>query len=199
MIEVEKKFKLDKIQQDALLAGARFLNKKIFTDIYYDTSDFYLMKQDIWLRDRAGNFELKIAYNTNIDDFNQYREIMDEEEIKKFLKFELPKSMAENLRVRGFGQVCVCATTRSKFQKGEFIIDLDEVNFPEKDHLYFIGEIELLVENEKQIGPARTKIGSFARQHNLDLLPVRGKVLEYLKLFEPEIYDTLKRAWSKKP
>ena len=60
MIEIEKKFILTPEQEQALIKGADFIEEKEFTDIYYDDKILSLTTKDIWLRERAGKFELKV-------------------------------------------------------------------------------------------------------------------------------------------
>ena len=46
MIEVEKKFQLSGEEKQRLLTGAAFVSEKTFTDVYYDTKDYFTTKQD---------------------------------------------------------------------------------------------------------------------------------------------------------
>ena len=198
MIEVEKKFKLDKIQQDALLAGARFLKEIKFTDIYYDKPDYELVKQDIWLRSRNGKFELKNAAVKKQDnqETNFYHELDCEEEIRRRLGLSGKGSLSVDLSKAGFIKFGECATARRKYQKQEFIIDLDTVTYAGSDLVFKIGEIELLVPTENDMPGAYQKITNFALAHGLSTLPVRGKVLHYLKIAKPDHYQALVKAWG---
>ncbi|OGC82605.1 MAG: hypothetical protein A2788_00165 [Candidatus Abawacabacteria bacterium RIFCSPHIGHO2_01_FULL_46_8] len=92
----------------------------------------------------------------------------------------------------GYSPFCTCKTTRRKYKKEPFIIDLDIVDF--QDFIYYIGEIELMVNEKSEIESAIGKIIDFAKSQNLTIAPVRGKVLEYLKRVKPNHYQTLVRA-----
>ncbi len=59
MVEIEKKFRLTQEQERQLLEGATSMGVKKNTDIYFDTEDFVLTRQDHWLRERNGRFEVK--------------------------------------------------------------------------------------------------------------------------------------------
>lgn len=198
MIEVEKKFKLSGENEKRVIEGARFLKEVKFTDIYYDKPDYEFTKQDIWLRSRDGKFELKIAAVKKEDnkETNFYHELDSEKEIRRRLKVGGNGNLLADLSKAGFIKFGECATVRRKYQNREFIIDLDIVTFPDSNLVFKIGEIELLVPTKDDMPQAYQKIAKFAVGHGLSVMPVRGKVLEYLKLFKPDTYDMLKRAWS---
>ncbi|MDD2807479.1 MAG: CYTH domain-containing protein [Patescibacteria group bacterium] len=190
MIEVEKKFILDENNKNRLTNGAEFLNKKIFTDIYYDTKEFTLTSQDKWLRSREGRFELKLPLHSGVERLvDQYNELENESEIKEALNFDTDKSLADNLKENDYASFCICKTTRSKYKKGLFIIDLDVVDFQE--FTYAIGEIELMVNKKSEIKEAINKIVAFAKENNLKIATVRGKIIEYLKRVKLEHYQAL--------
>jgi len=48
MIEVEKKFILNKQNKKRLTKDAEFLSERVFTDIYYDTKNFPLTLPQFW-------------------------------------------------------------------------------------------------------------------------------------------------------
>lgn len=194
MFEVEKKFKLNSSQIKKLTKGAKFLGERKMTDIYFDTDDFRLIKQDIWLRSRNGKFELKTPLNDRSKrKTDQYEEIEDETKIKKILDFDVNKSLKNILSARKYLPFCTCKTTHQKFKIHDFIIDLDQVDFGE--FKYRIGEIELMVKNKSEILSAEKKILDFAQTNNLKIAPVRGKVLEYLKRIQPQDYNLVIDTW----
>ncbi len=178
MIEVEKKFELDEDSQAKLLAGTSFVSEKTFTDTYFDTKDFSLTTKDIWLRDRGGRFELKIPLNDAWDKrvSDQYRELETNAEIAEFLGFPRDTAIEEILRVSGYMPFASITTTRRKYQKDKFIIDIDVLDFG-----YQIAEIELMVERESDIPMAVGEIIAFASLYGLRLGYVRGKVIEYIR------------------
>jgi adenylate cyclase class IV len=190
MIEVEKKFILSEQDKKRLIKDTEFLSERVFIDIYYDTNIFSLTSKDMWLRSREGRFELKIPLHERIERLaDQYDELTDEWKIREVLNLPSHGSLADDLTNAGYCPFCTCKTTRRKYKKKPFIIDLDVVNF--QDFTYNIGEIELIVSDKSEIEHAIEKIVTFAKMHNLTTTPVRGKIIEYLKRAKPNHYQIL--------
>jgi adenylate cyclase class IV len=84
MIEVEKKFKPNAEQLNAMITDAEFLGEKILHDVYYDYPDYRMFKANIRFRNRDGNFELKLGKRSGVAE-----EIENIEEIKKYFNTEL--------------------------------------------------------------------------------------------------------------
>ena len=190
MIEVEKKFILNEQDKERLTKEAQFLNERVFTDIYYDTEIFSLTTNDKWLRSREGRFELKLPLHEGVDRLaDQYDELEDEQKIREALNLPPKGKLADDLAKAGYSPFCTCKTTRRKYKKESFIIDLDVVDF--QDFTYNIGEIELMVNEKSEIGSAIEKIMDFTKSQNLTIAPVRGKVIEYLKRAKPNHYQVL--------
>ena len=190
MIEVEKKFILSEQDKKRLTKDAEFLSERVFTDIYYDTEIFSLTANDKWLRSREGRFELKLPLHEGADRLaDQYDELEDEQKIREALDLPINENLADDLTKAGYSPFCTCKTTRRKYKKELFIIDLDIVDF--QDFAYNIGEIELMVSEKSEIESAIEKIMDFAKSQNLTIAPVRGKIVEYLKRAKPNHYQTL--------
>lgn len=190
MIEVEKKFKLNDEEKQRLIQGAEFLNEKAFVDIYYDTADFSLTSKDKWLRSRDDKFELKISLRQAVGRVaDQYDELENEGQIKQALNLPINENLTEGLARKGYLPFCRCKTTRRKYKKDIFIIDIDAVDF--SDFSYNIAEIELMINDRSETENAITKIIDFAKRQNLAIVPVRGKVIEYLKTSRPNHYRAL--------
>lgn len=193
MIEVEKKFILAESDISRLSDGAEFISKKTFTDVYYDTRGFLLTAKDHWLRVRNERPELKIPMSEVLTrTAEQYEEMEDEMAIRKFLGLPLEGRFERVLVENGFEKFCTCITTRQKYSKEGFVIDIDEVRFPSFD--YNIGEIELLVNDRSEMEDASRKIVDFAARNGVKFSPVRGKVIEYLKRERPEHYKAMVAA-----
>jgi adenylate cyclase class IV len=195
MIEVEKKFLLDKEQEKNLLEGAEFIAEKIFTDTYWDTADYQLTTNDNWLRERSGKWELKLSLDKAAGrrgDF--YDEIEYEDKIKEFLKISGDKSTENLLLENGYSKFCVCKTTRKKYKKDGFGIDIDFAGYEGEDFNYQLAEIELMVQDKSEMVDAMGKIISFAEKNGLKSEYVRGKVLVYLKEKSPEHFNALVKA-----
>lgn len=191
MIEVEKKFTLTKEQEKALIDGAEFLGEKKFTDIYYDDATFLLTKKDLWLRQRDGRFELKIPMNTSIEErmSDQYRELENNEDILKYFNPDTNISLEKFLDEKEYKPFCKITTTRRKYKKEEFIIDLDTMDFG-----YTVAEIERMILDESKLNEATHAIIKFAKKHNITpdhMIRVRGKVVEYLRRNNPKHFQAL--------
>jgi adenylate cyclase class IV len=200
MIEVEKKFLLNKEQEKRLLEGAEFLSEKVFTDIYYDTADFALTTNDKWLRSRGGKWELKLPFNKIAAERagDLYDEIEDENEIKKIFGILENVEIEEGLEKNGYSKCCICKTARRKYKKQGFGIDIDFVDYND-DFTYELAEIELMVQDKSEMSGALEKIINFAKGNGLEICYVRGKVIEYFKRKKPEHFMALVKSGVVKP
>lgn len=186
-IEVEKKFFLNNSDKRVLIDGADSVGVKTFTDIYYDNAIYNLTSNDIWLRVRDGRWELKLPlehFQTRIVD--QYRELETESDISEYFNFPKDKPLTQLLTDAGYQPFASLTTTRSKYKKEGFTIDLDAIDFG-----YEIVEIEKIVDNETEISKATNAILSFAKKYNLKTGQVRGKVIEYLKRNDRKHFEAL--------
>ena len=191
MFEVEKKFKLSEEESEALLKDAEFISEKTFTDVYYDTDEYALTKNDIWLRRRGDEYELKLPMHDPGSNklTQQYQEIEGEQKIREIFAIAPINDFLADIKVLGYDAFCTCITTRKKFKKDEFTIDVDFVNYG--DFSYELAEIELMVEQKDQMEKAAKEIDDFATKQGLRKDYVRGKVLEYLFNKKPEHFASL--------
>jgi adenylate cyclase class IV len=192
MFEVEKKFLLNKEQEKKLIDGAEFIGEKVFTDIYYDAVDYCLTANDKWLRSRSGKFELKLPFNKIGEERkgDLYDEIEDEDKIREIFNVQKDFAIEEGLKSNGYLKFCICKTTRRKYKKDGFGIDIDFVDYND-DFTYGLAEIELMVENESEMPKAIENIINFAKQSGLEVKYVRGKVIEYMKRKRPDHFQAL--------
>ncbi|MDF1496463.1 MAG: CYTH domain-containing protein [Patescibacteria group bacterium] len=191
MFEIEKKFHLSTEQQKRLLDGALFISEKQVNDSYFDDKNFSLTTKDWWLRNRNGDYELKVALaGHDMRVINQYNEITDEEGIRAKLNLPKTSSLHDDIVTSGFLPFVNCTTTRRKYKKDIFTIDLDEVEY-DSDFDYNIAEIEITFEKEEDKQSAIDNILNFAKKHNLTDEPVRGKIVEYLLEKRPKHYEAL--------
>ena len=189
---MEKKFLLKGDDEKRLIEGADFIGKKVFTYIYYDTKDFSLTRNDNWLRQRAGKFELKLSLDKKAGGkANFYDEIEDENRIKEFLGIS-GGNMEDVLLKKGYSKFCICKTTRKKYKNGIFEIDIDFVEYG--DFNYQLAEIEIMIENKTDMAGALENIIDFAKEKGLNTGYVRGKVLVYLKEKSPQHFKALVKA-----
>jgi thiamine-triphosphatase len=196
MIEVEKKFRLTKEQRESIIKDAKFISERTFTDVYYDTPDYKLTTKDIWLRQRDGKFEIKISLKPDHRGrlADQYEEIEDENIIREKIGLEKDGSLCDALSDNGYNQFLVCTTTRCKYSKPPFTIDMDLVTYKDDDFTYTLAEIECMVSNQSDVPEAIQNIQSFAQSHGCELELIRGKGVEYLFRKKPEHYQALVKA-----
>jgi adenylate cyclase class IV len=88
---------------------------------------------------------------------------------------------------KGYVPFCTIVTTRRKYKKEGFGIDLDIIDFG-----YRLAEIEYMTDDQGKISEATQAIISLAKKHNIDTdAIVRGKVVEYLRLHNPAHFQAL--------
>jgi adenylate cyclase class IV len=161
--------------------GAKFIEKIILNDTYYDFSDgsFFLIKHDFWLRYRVFNdskiWQLKhpIADFDSNNSIKKYYEIENENKICEVLQklfseklksiefnYQTLDSLINELNIKKFSNII---TQRLVFKFENFEIDLDETDFG-----YKVGEIEFKAESNysieekvNQVSQFASKLGSF--------------------------------------
>jgi len=194
MIEIEKKFVLTPAQEKYLKKGAKFLGENVFTDTYFDKSDYELTKNDIWLRTRDKQVELKMPIEagdeTGKASCNRYEEFILENEVRQMLNLPKGNELLIDLKTADYKPFASITTRREKFKKNQFNIDIDTCDFG-----YSIVEIELIIEDKIQISDAEKQIFAFAEKQNFSTKPVHGKVIEYLLRKAPEHYKILQEYW----
>ncbi len=179
MIEVEKKFQPTEEQLAAFLKDCTFVKEVKLHDLYYDYPDYRLWKKQIFLRNRNNGYELKVR----VKNTEAYEEIEDEEGIKKHLQINVPLS---EFIEQNFIKAMEFKTIRKKYQKDQFNIDVDELDFG-----YKCIEIEILVEDESQIAEANENIQKLVEGYGFYLRKAPPKRGEYFRLKKPELYKEL--------
>ncbi len=201
MFEVEIKFKITPEQKIHLIKDAEFLSKEEFIDVYYDTETYDLSLKDIWLRTRNNKFLLKIpihSQNHNLLKLQRNtpkKEIENLGEIINFLKLkniEKFKNLPETLIHNGYLPLYEYSNIREKYQAGSFIIDFDTALW--ENHIFETCEIELLAKSEAEIPKALDSIRSFAQSKNLTITPVKARLIEIIKIKNPDHYQKLQNA-----
>ncbi len=189
MIEVELKIPLSEENLSLLTKGATLIGTKSHTDSYFDTSDYKLSMQAVWLRKRNGRFELKwpatgIAKRTLTE---RYEEFETDDEIRQ--KINLPKesTFEEDLQKAGYLPFAEYTVTRTTYKNGEFKIDIDEMSYG-----YKMCEVELEVESVDKVEEAEIKIKNFLEGLGIDPNKfATGKMVEYLRRYRKEHLDLL--------
>lgn len=187
MIEVEQKFTLSPEQEISLLEGAVLDYKKVNVDEFFDLPDWKLSLQDVWLRKRNGNWELKVGRRLKEGLATVYDELESDDLIASWLN--LPGEHLEK-EITGAGYACYARIEKSRrsYTREGFRIDIDLCDFG-----YGNTEIELLVE-QGQEAEAQDRIAVFAKRIGLTSEPVQGKVIEYIRRFNPDHYQALHSA-----
>ena len=192
MIEIEKKFIPEEGDIERITEGAEFISETVNDDTYYD-KDFSLTKKDIYVRRRNEAFEMKIGIRRRGFEgiISTYEEIDDEDTIRERLGITKNGNLEKNLEASGYSPFGAWKTTRRKYRKGEFIIDIDSV-----DYGYEVIEIELLVEGLLDMDKATNKILDFAKESGLTKNAKIGKVSGFLRRNYPEEYKEIRKAWD---
>lgn len=198
MFEVEKNFQLNKGELKGLLKGAEFLGEQTFRDLYCDTADFTLSKNNIWLRKRGEQFQLKLpVFQKEKMQTDQFQEIEGEEKIREIFAIPPFVDFETDIEKFGYGIFCDLTTVRKKYEKENFVIDLDQTvsNLPgEQDFSYRVVEIELIVADSAEIPNADKKIMAFAKKNQLKVEKEKGKVVQYLFQKKPKHFKALVEA-----
>lgn len=199
MIEVEIKVCVTDEQREELILGAHLIEEVSITDHYYDSHDYKLTTNGLWLRKRDGQFELKMPA-TKYGGFNLNKnipmhEICDKNKIAEILglSVDINKNLQDAfelaLESAGYKALYKFVNTRKSYAKEGFKIDFDIADFG--DFTYSVCEIELQVENKEQTGAALEKIYAFVDQHGICKDKVEGKIGRYIRLRNPEHYKAL--------
>lgn len=195
-IEVELKFILSPQKEELLLCDAQFIELREFTDTYYDTHHYDLSCKGIFLRTRYGQFTLKCPQKHDNELLKQQnnspqQEITDVAEICKLLALLNLDNIHESLSTSGIVPLYTFKNLRRKYKKDGVIIDLDKAIFD--DFTYETCEIEISVQQPQDVLAAFEKLIHFASWHGLEVRPVEGRLIEYLRRKKPDHYNALKK------
>ena len=192
MIEIEKKVRLDEKQLLELSKEGKLLGEKSFMDTYYDTADYKLTTQNIWLRERNSKFELKVPVKVN-GRVDSYEEIVDQQTIMQRLGVNGPLSLPCCLKEAQIFPFCTFQTSRRQFLFEGVHIDLDRADFG--DGFYTIAELEMVVEKESEAPQALEKIDSLLKRWTINPhQDVPAKISIYLHQKSPHHYEALVNA-----
>ena len=168
-IEVERKFTVTADTKIRLLEmGAELKKERTFEDMYYDNADYRLTLSDCWLRQRNGQWEFKVAVSSfqTKSSSTQYSEVTDEKEISRLLIRYLRAdesmrnlSLEELIQKLNLSIFAKFSTTRQTYYLPECTIDLDLADFG-----FQVGEIEVMVADEKRIAEALRTIDGIAKK-----------------------------------
>lgn len=193
MIEIEKKVILSEKDLQKIEQRATFLHSRLFSDTYYDTPDYRYTTNDIWLRERECQFELKIGIKNFQNQIDRYEELTSPKDILTALGLEPHPSLPLALEKAHIFPYASFQTVRRKYKIEPFTLDLDLAYFD--DFIYRIAEIELIVHRENQMEEAEAAIESFIQEMGLNpIMPVRAKLIEFLSQKNPTHYRALQAS-----
>lgn len=196
--EVERKFPWDDKLQAKLTRNAKLQSVNEFTDTYYDTSDYTLTLADRWLRQREGQWELKLPMSPRVggdkdDGTDRYCEITDEIAIRKALELSFDGTFEDALANAGYALFCSLKTRRAKYHTQDGLtLDFDTVTT--QNFHYRVAEVELIVKDGADATDAAARIAAFFREYGIPTERVSGKVIEYLRQRNPPHYAALVAA-----
>lgn len=154
-LEIEQKFSVPKDYKTSLLsAGATLVSTKPLKDVYWDTPELSLLKQDVWLRQRESTWELKVPIGDSQyeNGVTQYREVEGRVEVEKEVA-----SYTEAI----MNDMVVLVTVESKresWQLNKFNITIDSLI----EDNWSVGEVELVVTNQSEMENARVRVQELA-------------------------------------
>ncbi|KAK8809740.1 hypothetical protein WA158_000683 [Blastocystis sp. Blastoise] len=212
-IEIEQKFRYSMVTLVPKLRAmnATFVGTKTFIDKYYDTSSWFLLKQNIFLRNRAMNWETKEGLHSKHFLANKdvassvYKETEGNDkviiELKRFFHCESNKntSVEEFIKEMNLSLFANIETTRTTYKINDHTkIDLDDIKLydiqSDKYYPYSIGEVEIMASNtsekskvEEEINSVRDALGVGRYNPKVDKVP--SKLDQYLYLWRREVYD----------
>jgi adenylate cyclase class IV len=155
-------------------------------DVLFDYPDLSLIKNDIWLRQRNGKFDLKMSKDK--DRKNRFLDIYDEiEEESKICEALHIESIVDEKLI----EVANLITKREKYKLGEFNIDFDFVTSAHDGFVYHQVEVELMVENESETPIALEKIKKFMAEYGIPEKSATAKIMQYFFEKKRHIFDLL--------
>ena len=187
MYEIERTFLFDDGFLQKLAKLGKLESEERLIDKYYDTEDFAWLSKAHWLRERSGEWELKI-YGNDGNGTSMSREITDESEIMSLMdlpRVGLKKAVAES----NLQEFAALDSVRRKYLLDGLHIDIDDTKA--EGFRYRVGEVEALVTRQDEMDLAKEKVINFMKTHKLGETRVRGKILEYLWQMKPDVYDLL--------
>ena len=181
--EIELKFEVPEDYRSSLLSlQASLVSEVLLEDIYFDTAHYDLLRQDVWLRRRGENWEVKIPLSDNFhsDGMTQYREVEGLENVSVELKNFVNHNLDE------LDVLVKVSSNRENWKLGEFNIVIDRI----VEDGWTIGEIELMIASSENASDSRSKIEDLGRRLGFKPHPY-GKVRHCLTTQAPEAWKIL--------
>jgi adenylate cyclase class IV len=190
-IEVEKDVVItdDTLQKIESIADSK--KEATIIDTYYDSTDYSLTTKDWWLRNRDNRFELKLPVKSS-GDFMNYSELETDGEIIQALDLEGTPISEEMLKKNNLAPFCTITTKRTTYNIGDIHVVHDVVDLD--GNKFIKAEIEMMIEDPEKTDIAQERINEFLSSYGITGAPKYGKVLEYLKIKNPEHFEALRKA-----
>jgi len=223
-VEIERKFFLTAGQQAALRSSLETHSKKELADTYWDAPGYPLTRRDWWLRQRNGQWELKVPWAQTQRLAESFEEFEGDAAVLTRLREDgfagLPVNSAsteEELRNLSFAPFARLHTSRVSLRGGggavveglkPVNVDLDTVVFDpelaEKDIVidesqgfsFAVAELEIMAQADKvEVAKATEALNSFVQELDLtDAPPAYSKLLEYLARYRPQHLAAMREA-----
>jgi thiamine-triphosphatase len=217
-IEVERKFFLnsaDTLQQRVAEHGGDSLGVVSFTDSYWDTDDCTLTRRDTWLRQRDGQWELKLPVEDarrSGGERSVFREIEQAPAVAAALESLLTGwtssdvvdaasgdcnvRLESSLREAALAPFATFTTTRSKLRLGKCSIDADVADFG-----HSVLEIEVMCADQGEVVAAEAEIARVAHLIGAEPLGPQsgGKLETYIRRHCPSVLANLVEAGVLQP
>lgn len=190
MLEVEQKFCVNTDYRDALKANnAVFVSEERLLDVYYDLPNLSFLKQDIWLRRRNHEKQIKIPisgqqHSSKTGGCTSYLEIAGDkvdEELKKLTDVQF-----DDLVI-----LCTVDSTRENYTLNGFNIVIDHL----KNSSYAVAEIELVASQESSLEEMQQQVKELGVKMGFSPV-VSGKIFEALKTQNSSAYSVLRSMSS---
>jgi len=184
--EIELKFIVPKNYSSILMEnGASLISEKMLEDVYFDTSDFQLLKKDVWLRKRGDDYELKIAppneaHSKESKGLTHYQEVTG----VKNVTFELSKIIKPN--IEDLDVLVNVSAKRQNWELEDFKIVIDTI----VSDGWMVGEVELMAGENDNINIIKQRIEDLTKKLNFEPQPY-GKVRHCLETQNAKAYNIL--------
>lgn len=181
MIEVERGYRLNETDYEIIKNNFEKVGEKHIYDEYYDDDGYTLMKWSFYIRNRNGDWDLKIPVKEERP-CDTYHEVEGKEEVKKALAdlgYDFDNHNIAHL---------IIDKSREKFKTTfawkDIAIDVDKCD---AGHIY---EIELMVEDVSDIEEGYKIMENFRNEYGLTWERAKVNIfLEASKRQVPELYD----------
>ncbi|KAJ9461828.1 Thiamine-triphosphatase [Diplonema papillatum] len=195
-IEVERKVRVDTgFTQRLVACGGKYQFHHRLVDVYYDTENHFLCKNDVWMRHRTSDtvsrWELKVGLRKGSTS-PSYEEAHGEDTIMRKLcaigGFEI-RSLSEAISDGLFTVLVTVAATRVSYLVADLTVDIDVSD----DGEHIIAEVEAVVNHPDAVKDASQKIADMCARLGIppDASPPEGKVETALAKTNPRLLKQL--------